>query len=191
VESAALQCESNLSHTIPLRTHSPFLTSPHSTLLYITTFHPIPPPSTLLPPTSTAPHFQLQERYLTLRSKILACAPSDPSGDFPTQLSKLAAGVLTDRYAQPEDRRCYTFSLSVIQSLSVSLSSFFYGHVYIHLSIPPSLFLLVTPLSSSLSRPINRLVASLSVTYILIFSTLFVTFSRLHPTLLCSTVLLR
>ena len=33
-----------------------------------------------------------------MRSKILQTAPADPSKDFPCQMSKLAAGVLTDRY---------------------------------------------------------------------------------------------
>jgi hypothetical protein len=182
--------------------HTPHLhTLSNLTPFDLTLHHYIPPyPSSLHPnphPTSAHlhhTHFQLQERYLALRTKILACAPSDPSGDFPTQLSKLAAGVLTARYAQPEDHRCYTytFSLSVCHSVSVyfSVFAYVYRYVCIYLSIPPSLFFFVVPLSSSLSRPVNHLVASISATYIIIFPTLFVTFSRLHPTLLLSTVLL-
>ena len=44
---------------------------------------------------------EIQQRYYQHRSQILANAPSDPSSDFPSQFSKLAAGVLSDRYVAP------------------------------------------------------------------------------------------
>ena len=44
---------------------------------------------------------EIQQRYYQHRPQILANAPSDPSSDFPSQFSKLAAGVLSDRYVPP------------------------------------------------------------------------------------------
>lgn len=44
---------------------------------------------------------QVQERYLLQRDNIIVTAPADPTADFAVQLSKLAAGVLSDRYVPP------------------------------------------------------------------------------------------
>jgi ubiquitin carboxyl-terminal hydrolase 5/13 len=45
---------------------------------------------------------QVQERYLLQRDNIIVTAPADPTADFATQMSKLAAGVLTERYVAPK-----------------------------------------------------------------------------------------
>ena len=47
--------------------------------------------------------YQIRERYLGLRSNILSTAPSNPAEDFSTQMSKLADGVLTDKYVPSGD----------------------------------------------------------------------------------------
>lgn len=44
---------------------------------------------------------EVQERYLGRRAEILdSCPATDPSSDFATQMSKLAHGLLSDRYAK-------------------------------------------------------------------------------------------
>jgi len=45
---------------------------------------------------------EIQARYLGQRAAILESAPADPSNDFAVQMSKLAAGVLTDKYVAPD-----------------------------------------------------------------------------------------
>lgn len=62
---------------------------------------------------------EVQERYLQKRANIVTTAPSDPSQDLITQLSKLAAAVLTDRYVPADDTATNSQSTSLT---SVSLS---------------------------------------------------------------------
>jgi len=46
---------------------------------------------------------EVQERYLTNRENIIRSAPNDPADDFVTQLSKLAEGLLTEKYCPPPE----------------------------------------------------------------------------------------
>ena len=48
---------------------------------------------------------QVQDRYLTQRDAILSSPPAEPQADFLVQFSKLAQGVLTDAYVEPEAER--------------------------------------------------------------------------------------
>jgi ubiquitin carboxyl-terminal hydrolase 5/13 len=47
-------------------------------------------------------YVQIQERYLESNPHILETAPRDYSADFSTQMSKVAVGILTDRYSEPQ-----------------------------------------------------------------------------------------
>lgn len=46
---------------------------------------------------------EVQERYLLNRENIIKSAPADPADDFATQFSKLAEGLLTDKYCPPPE----------------------------------------------------------------------------------------